>query len=144
MFLGLLYVYKILIEKHHSVISFIVQTIGGFDEDALKKEWFALSLDFALQKKINLALRFDDMWYGKKQILQSQYPNNIDKYPNLTKFLNAIGSLSNSISPLTWREFSFLTDLKTKQKFKSELKIVRGYDAYKSNPMSEIIPTDNF
>jgi len=59
MFLGLLYVYKILIEKHHSVISFIVQTIG--DKDALKKEWFALSLDFALQKKINLALRFDDM-----------------------------------------------------------------------------------
>ena len=79
-------------------------------EDALKKEWFALLLDFTLQKKISLAkLRFDDMW---KQILQSQYPNNIDKYPNLKKLPNAVRSLPNSNAE---RTFSFLTNLKTKK-----------------------------
>ncbi|KAG5314429.1 POL4 protein, partial [Pseudoatta argentina] len=74
-------------ETSFSNVLFVAQTIGGFDEDALKKEWFALPLDFALQKKISLAkLRFDDMW---KQILQKEYPN-------LTKLLNAVQSLPNS------------------------------------------------
>ena len=74
-------------ETSFSNVLFVAQTIDGFDEDALKKEWFALPLDFVLQNKISLAkLRFD-MW---KQILQSQHPKNIDKYPNLTKLLNAI------------------------------------------------------
>ncbi|KAG5308157.1 POLX protein, partial [Pseudoatta argentina] len=73
-------------------------------------ECFALPLDFALQKKISLAkLKFDDMWK------QSQHPKNIDKYPNLTKFLNAVRSLPYSIADAE-RMLSFLTDLKTKKR----------------------------
>ena len=102
-------------ETSFSNVLFVAQTIGGFDEDALRKEWFALPLDFALQKKISLAkLRFGDMW---KQILQSQHPKNIDKYPNLTKLLNAVRSFPNSNADAK-RMFSFLTDLKTKKRNK--------------------------
>ena len=54
------------------------------------------------------------MW---KQILQSQHPKDIDKYPNLTKLLNAVRSLPNSNADAE-RMFSFLTDLKTKKRNK--------------------------
>jgi len=98
-------------ETSFSNVLFVAQTIGDFDEDSLKKEWFALPLDFALQKKISLTkLRFNDIW---KQILQSQYPKNIDKYSNLTILLNAVRLFPNSNADAE-RMFSFLTDLKTK------------------------------
>ncbi|KYN05168.1 PREDICTED: uncharacterized protein LOC108771904 [Cyphomyrmex costatus] len=81
-------------ETSFADISFIAQTIGGFDEVYLKKEWVALSLDFTTSEKQSLSkLNFDNMW---KKILQSSYPNNTAKYPNLINILNAIRSLPNS------------------------------------------------
>ncbi|KYN07742.1 hypothetical protein ALC62_01253 [Cyphomyrmex costatus] len=97
-FLSKLQVFKNLfetdIETSFSDVSFIVKTIGGFDEDALKKEWTALSLEFTIEEKRRLtSLSFDNMW---KEILQRRYPNNIAKYPHLTNVLNAIRSFPNS------------------------------------------------
>ncbi|KAL6417908.1 hypothetical protein ACFW04_014250 [Cataglyphis niger] len=75
--------------------SFIVQTLGGFDENAFKKEWNALHLDFTT------------MW---KEILKRTYPN-------IKSLLNAIRSLPNSNADPE-RTFSLLTDLKTKKRNK--------------------------
>jgi len=58
-------------------VSFIIKTIGDFDEDNIKQEWFSLYSDFTVTEKQNLSkLNFDEMW---KQILQT----NVIKYPNL-------------------------------------------------------------
>ncbi|EGI60375.1 hypothetical protein G5I_11559 [Acromyrmex echinatior] len=54
------------------------------------------------------------MW---KQILQSQHPKNINKYPNLIKLLNPVRSLPNSNADAE-RMFSFLIDLKTRKRNK--------------------------
>jgi len=59
-------------------VSFITKTIGGFDEDNIKQEWFTLYSDFTVTEKQNLSkLNFDEMW---KQILQT----NVIRYLNLT------------------------------------------------------------
>jgi len=92
-------------------VSFIIKTIGGFDEDNIKQEWFTLYSDFTVTEKQNLSkLNFDEMW---KQILQT----NVIKYPNLTLLLNAIRSLPNSNAD-SERIFSFLPDIKTKKRNK--------------------------
>jgi len=76
-------------ETSFNDVSFIAKTIGGFDEDGLKKEWIALPLDFTMEEKQSFSkLNFDSMW---KEILQSQY-NNL-KYLNLTNVINTIRSL---------------------------------------------------
>jgi len=94
-------------------ISYIAQTLGGFDENGLKKEWFMLHVDFTTEEKQNLAkLNFDDMW---KHILQKKNSNNISKYPNLKSLLNAIRALPNSNADAE-RAFSLLSDLKTKKR----------------------------
>lgn len=102
-------------ETSFNDVSFIAETLGGFDENGLKKEWLTLHLDFTITEKEKLLkLNFDDMW---KQILQSQYSTNIDKYPNLKRLLNAVRSLPNSNADPE-RMFSVLTDLKTKKRNK--------------------------
>jgi len=62
-----------------SDVSFIIKTIGDFDEDNIKQEWFiSLYSDFTVTEKQNLSkLNFDKMW---KQILQT----NVIRYPNFT------------------------------------------------------------
>lgn len=96
-------------------LSFIAATIGGFDKIGLKKEWFALNVDFTITEKKNLLqLNFDDMW---KQILQSRYPNNEIKYPHLTTLLNSIRSMPNSNADPE-RIYSFLSNVKTKKRNK--------------------------
>jgi len=51
-------------------VSFVIKTIGGFDEDSLKKEWIALPLDLTIEEKESLSkLNFDNMW---KNILKCQ------------------------------------------------------------------------
>ncbi|KYQ59056.1 hypothetical protein ALC60_01891 [Trachymyrmex zeteki] len=97
-FLSKLQVFKNLfetdIETSFNDVSFIAETIGDFDEDALKKEWISLSLEFTIEEKRRLSLlSFDNMW---KEILQCRHPNNIAKYPLLTNVLNAIRSFPNS------------------------------------------------
>ncbi|KAL6268168.1 hypothetical protein P5V15_001265 [Pogonomyrmex californicus] len=98
-------------ETSFNDVSFIAKTIGSVDEDALKKEWIALPLDFTMEEKQNLSkLNFDNMW---KEILHPKHPNNITNYPNLTNVLNAVRSLPNSnVDPE--RMFSSLSNLKTK------------------------------
>lgn len=96
-------------------IAFIATTIGGFDKIGLKREWFALNVDFTITEKKNLLqLNFDDMW---KQILQSRYPNNEIKYPHLTTLLNSIRSIPNSNADPE-RIYSFLSNVKTKKRNK--------------------------
>ncbi|KAG5314892.1 SETMR methyltransferase, partial [Pseudoatta argentina] len=51
------------------------------------------------------------MMQGHENVKEYRYPKNIDKYPNLTKLLNAVQSLPNSNADAE-RMFSFLTDLK--------------------------------
>ncbi|KAM0727925.1 Zinc finger protein 862 [Formica fusca] len=92
-------------ETSFNDVSFIAQTLGGFDENALKKEWHALHLDFTIAEKEHFfKLNFDEMW---KEILKC-------KYPKLKSLLNAIRSLPNSNADPE-RMFSFLSDIKTKK-----------------------------
>ncbi|KAL6257728.1 hypothetical protein P5V15_011308 [Pogonomyrmex californicus] len=87
--------------------------MGDFNENDLKKEWFALNSDFSVTEKQDLLkLNFDNMW---KEILQRQYLNNETKYPNLRALLNSIRALPNSNAALE-RIFSLLTDVKTKKR----------------------------
>lgn len=41
-------------ETSFNDVSFIAQTLGGFDENALKKEWHTLHLDFTTAEKEHL------------------------------------------------------------------------------------------
>ncbi|KAL6260789.1 hypothetical protein P5V15_008315 [Pogonomyrmex californicus] len=100
-------------ETSFNDVSFIAKTIDSVDEDALKKEWIALPLDFTMEEKQNLSkLNFDNMW---KEILHPKHSNNITKYPNLTNVLNAVRSLPNSNADPE-RMFSSLSNLKTKNR----------------------------
>lgn len=50
-----------IIEKHRSSM-FPLRTLDGFDEESLRKEWFALPTDLTLEGKRNISkLNFDDM-----------------------------------------------------------------------------------
>jgi len=50
-------------ETSFNDVSFIAKTIGGFDENGLKKEWIALPLDFTMEEKQSFSkLNFDSMW----------------------------------------------------------------------------------
>ncbi|KAL6268188.1 hypothetical protein P5V15_001294 [Pogonomyrmex californicus] len=103
-------------ETSFNDVSFIAKTIDSVDENALKKEWIALPLDFTMEEKQNLSkLNFDNMW---KEILHPKHPNNITKYPNLTNVLNAVRSLPNSNADPE-RMFSSLSNLKTKNRNRS-------------------------
>lgn len=96
-------------------ISFIAKNLGGFNEESLRKEWFALPTDLTLKEKEELSkLTFDDMW---KRILQCQLSNNTYKYPTLRNVLSAVRSLPNSNADPE-RTFSILTDLKSKKRNK--------------------------
>lgn len=96
-------------------VSFIATTFGDFDQDGLKEEWLQLSADFSSKdKQILSKLKFDEMW---KKILQHRNSENVLKYPNLTRLLNAVRSLPNSNADAE-RIFSFLTDIKTKKRNK--------------------------
>ncbi|KAL6256606.1 hypothetical protein P5V15_012717 [Pogonomyrmex californicus] len=100
-------------ETSFNDVSFIAKTIDSVDENALKKEWIALPLDFTMEEKQNLSkLNFDNMW---KKILHPKHPNNITKYPNLTNVLNVVRSLPNSNADPE-RMFSSLSNLKTKNR----------------------------
>lgn len=102
-------------EMSFNDLSLIAKTIGHFDENSLKKEWFILNLDFTIIEKQNLLkLNFDEMW---TRILQSKYLNNEIKYPNLRSLLNSIRALPNSNADPE-RIFTFLTDIKTKKRSK--------------------------
>lgn len=108
-------------------VCFIIKTIGGFDEDELKKEWSTLHLNFSDSEKLNLSkLSFDEMW---KQILQCQ--TKLVKYPNLTLLLNAIRSLPNSNAD-SERIFSLLTDIKTKKRNLLSSSTINGICVLKS------------
>jgi len=49
-------------ETSFNDVSFITKTIGGFDENGLKKEWIALPLDFTMEEKQSFSkLNFDSM-----------------------------------------------------------------------------------
>ena len=88
-------------------VSFIAQTFGGFDDDGLKKEWFALHQDFTEAEKDSFTmLNLDELW---KKIFQ-----HTDRHPNLKSLLNAVRSLPNSNAD-SERIFSYLPDLKTKK-----------------------------
>ncbi|KYN07743.1 hypothetical protein ALC62_01254 [Cyphomyrmex costatus] len=106
------------VETSFSDVSFIVKTIGDFDEDALKKEWTALSLEFTIEEKRRLtSLNFDNMW---KEILQCRHPNNIAKYPHLTNVLNAIRSFPNLNIDME-KTFSLLNSVRKSSNFLSTL-----------------------
>jgi len=116
-------------ETSFNDVSYIVKTIGGFNEDDLKKEWLALPLDFTTEEKQSLSKKtFDEMW---KKILKCQDSNNIDKYPNLKSVLNAVRSLPNSNAD-SERMFSFLSDLKTKKRNKLSSDTVNAICVLKS------------
>ncbi|KYN37919.1 hypothetical protein ALC56_07715 [Trachymyrmex septentrionalis] len=116
-------------ETSFADVSFVAQTIGGFDEDGLKKEWIVLSSDFTTNEKQSLSkLNFDNMW---KKILRSSYPNNMAKYPNLINILNAIRSLPNSNSdPKTM--VSIVYDLTSKKRNKLSAASVNAICVFKS------------
>jgi len=42
-------------ETSFNDVSYVVKTIGGFNKDDLKKEWFALLLDFTTKEKQSLS-----------------------------------------------------------------------------------------
>src|SRR5580765_5994082 len=95
-------------ETSFNDVTFVAQTLGGFDENALKKEWHTLHHDFTIAEKEHFSkLNFDEMW---KNILKR-------KYPNMKSLLNAVRSLPNSNADPE-RMFSLLTDLKTKKRNK--------------------------
>ncbi|XP_011868672.1 PREDICTED: uncharacterized protein LOC105562439 isoform X1 [Vollenhovia emeryi] len=96
-------------------VSFIARTIGGFNGNGLKREWFKLSSDFTIPEKQSLSkLNFDDMWI---KILQSRYLTDEIKYPHLQSLLNSIRALPNSNTNPD-RIFSLLTDIKSKKRNK--------------------------
>lgn len=98
-------------ESSFKDVSFIAQTINGFDDDGLRKEWFALHQSFTEAEKDSFViLNFDEMW---KQIFQK----HTDQYLNLKSLLNAVRSLPNS-NVDSERIFSMLPDLKTKKRNK--------------------------
>ena len=110
-------------ETSFNDVCFVAQTLGEFDENALKKEWHALHLDFTLAEKEHYSkLNFDEMW---KQILQCKY------YPNMRSLLNAVRSLPNSNADPE-RMFSFLTDLKTKKRNKLSSACINATCVFKS------------
>jgi len=86
-------------------VSFVAKTLGGFDEEALRKERIELPADFTEEKQNFSKLNFDEM---RKEILQCQ-SNNTYKYPNLRNVLSAVRSLPNSNAD-SERTFSILTD----------------------------------
>jgi len=94
-------------EASFNDVSFVAQTFGGFDDNTLRKEWFALHQSFTeAEKDYFSTLNFDDMWI---HIFQRTY-----KYPNLKSLLNAVRSLPNSNAD-SERIFSLLPDIKTKK-----------------------------
>jgi hypothetical protein len=94
-------------------ISFIADTISGFDKNGLRKEWLLLHSNLSVTEKINLSNQnFDEMWI---EILQYRDANNSIKFPNLKCLLNAIRSLPHSNADPE-RVFSILTDTKTKKR----------------------------
>lgn len=97
-------------ETSFDEVSFVARTLGGFDDNDLRKEWYTLHQGFTETEKKNLAkFNFDEMW---KQIFQCN-----DQYPHLKSLLNAIRSLPNSNAD-SERIFSYLPDLKTKKRNK--------------------------
>ncbi|KAL6420806.1 hypothetical protein ACFW04_013777 [Cataglyphis niger] len=95
-------------ETSFNDVFFVAQILGGFDENALKKEWNALHLDFTIVEKKHLSkLNFDEIW---KEILKHTSLN-------IKCLLNAIRSLPNSNADPE-RTFSLLTDFKTKKRNK--------------------------
>lgn len=95
-------------------VNFVAKTLGGFDEESLRKEWLTLPADFTLEEKKNLSkLNFDNMW---KEMLQRELNNNY-KYPALRNLLSAVRSLPNSNADPE-RTFSNLTDIKSKKRNK--------------------------
>ncbi|XP_029172984.1 uncharacterized protein LOC114941950 [Nylanderia fulva] len=120
-------------EQSFNDVSFVAKTIGfdetGFDENALKKEWIELPSDFTIKEKRSFSkLSFDNMW---KEILQHGYINNIDKYPNLRKLLNAIRSFPNSNDDPE-RMLSLLNNLKPKQRKKLSPASINAICVFKS------------
>ncbi|XP_070513038.1 protein FAM200A-like [Cardiocondyla obscurior] len=92
-------------------VSFVAETIGGFDKNGLKNEWSKIHLDFTDAEKQHLAtLNFDNMW---KEIFKSK--NNIQRYENLKSLINTVRTFPNSNAD-SERVFSFLTDIKTKKR----------------------------
>ncbi|KAL6265702.1 hypothetical protein P5V15_002505 [Pogonomyrmex californicus] len=89
--------------------------MGGFNENDLKKEWFALNSDFSVTEKQDLLKLNFNMW---KEILQRQYLNNETKYPNLRSLLNSIRALPNS-NAAPERIFFLLTDVKKRNRLSS-------------------------
>lgn len=109
-------------------LAFIVKTIGDFDENQLRKEWFTLHLDFTEIEKQDLKkLSFDDMW---KKILQCE-TNNMIKYPNLRAVLNTIRSLPNSNTDPESISL-FLSDIKAKKRNKLSLASINAICVLKS------------
>jgi len=103
-------------------ISFVAQTLGGFDENELQQEWYSLHLDFTIEEKEQLSkLNFDEMW---KKIVRN-------KYPNLKSLVNAVRSLPHSNADPE-RMFSLLTDLKTKKRNKLSNACVNATCTFKS------------
>ncbi|KAL6421193.1 hypothetical protein ACFW04_013746 [Cataglyphis niger] len=82
-------------ETSFNDVSFSAETLGGFDENGLKKEWLTLHLDFTI--------------IGKEELLKLSF-DDIDKYPNLKRHLNAVRSLPTSNTDPE-RMFSILTDV---------------------------------
>jgi len=97
-------------EASFNDVFFVAQTFGGFDDNSLRKEWFALHQSLTEAEKDYLStLNFDDMW---KQIFQRTH-----KYPNFKSLVNAVRSLPNSNAD-SERIFSLLPDIKTKKRNK--------------------------
>ncbi|XP_011159374.1 uncharacterized protein LOC105195594 [Solenopsis invicta] len=106
--------YSIDREASFNDVAFVARTFGDFDEDALKREWMALPLDFTINEQQNLSkLNFDNMW---RKIAHCRYPNDIAKYPHLTNVLNLVRSLPNSSTDPEM--FSLLNNLKAKKRNK--------------------------
>lgn len=94
-------------------VFFVAKTLGDFDEEYLRKEWFALSTDLTVEEKTKLSqLPFDEMW---KEILQRQLSNNNYKYPTVKSLLSAVRALPNS-NVDSERTFLILTDVKSKKR----------------------------
>lgn len=116
-------------EISYNDVSSIAKTIGDFDEDDLKREWFELNFDLTSAEKHNLKdLNFDDMWI---QILKRQNSTHELKYPNLTSLLNSIRSLPN-FNADPERVFSLLTDTKTKKRNKLSATTINAICVLKS------------
>jgi len=111
-------------ESSFNDVVFVVQIFGGFDDNELRKEWFALHQGFTEEEK-NELLRsdFDEMW---KKIFKHNH-----EYHNLKSLLNTVRSLPNSNANAE-RIFSILLDLKTKKRNKLSFVTVNASCVLKS------------